>query len=321
MARDRRPECPDCDMEFSRRQFLATTGAALAVGSFGASQAFAAPTPKSDAEQAVKRLYGTLSDEQKKVIALPWSDERRTRINANWRITDAKVGTLTKDQQEIVKEVIKGVTSEDGYERFMRQMQEDNGGIQSYAIAIFGEPDSDQCEFELTGRHLTLRADGNTTPGAAFGGPIVYGHGQSDTAKNLYFYQTQSTNEVFKALDGKQRKAALLARAPQESAVQLRDADAIPGIAGSDLSADQRELVASALANVLSPYRQEDIDEAMACVKAGGGIEGLHMAFYQTGDLNDDGVWDVWRIEGPNLVCHFRGAPHVHAYINVATKS
>jgi hypothetical protein len=45
------------------------------------------------------------------------------------------------------------------------------------------------------------------------------------------------------------------------------------------------------------------------------------MAFYQEEDLESDKVWDIWRVEGPTLVCHFRGAPHVHAYINVGVKS
>ncbi len=320
MAQEQRPDCPDCDLEFSRRAFLATTGAALAATSLGA-RALAAPSAKSDAEQHVKSLFETLTAEQKKEIVLPWSDNRRTKINANWHITNARVKSLTTDQQMIVKDIVKGITSEDGYERFLRQMSEDGQGLPNYAIAIFGDPNSDQCEFELTGRHLTLRADGNTTPGAAFGGPIVYGHGKTGNAEaNLFWYQTKSANEVFKALDGKQRKEALQARAPKESAVELRSADAISGISGASLSADQRELVAKALADVLKPYRKEDVDEAMECVKAAGGIEGLNMAFYQTGDLDDDGVWDVWRIEGPSLVCHFRGAPHVHAYINVATR-
>ena len=81
-------------------------------------------------------------------------------------------------------------------------------------MAIFGDPEKDKFEFELTGRHLTLRADGDTVPGAAFGGPIVYGHGkEGDPTANLFWYQTKRANEVFTALDEKQRKQALLARA------------------------------------------------------------------------------------------------------------
>ena len=31
----------------------------------------------------------------------------------------------------------------------------------------------------------------------------------------------------------------------------------------------------------------------------------------------DDGVWDVWQLESPTMVWHFRGAPHVHVWVNI----
>ena len=55
--------------------------------------------------------------------------------------------------------------------------------------------------------------------------------------------------------------------------------------------------------------------------QAGGGLDALHMAFYESDDLGDDQEWDIWRLEGPTFVWHFRGAPHVHAYVNVAKKA
>jgi len=77
-------------------------------------------------------------------------------------------------------------------------------------------------------------------------------------------------------------------------------------------------LVEQTLSVLLAPYRQEDRDEVMEIVKESGGVDKLHMAFYQKGDLGSDKVWDIWRVEGPSFVWHFRGAPHVHAYINIA---
>ncbi len=319
--------CPDCEADVSRREFLTATAgavaAATAAGFMPGSRAVAAPTKKSAAESAVKELYGTLSDEQRKQMALPLDDARRTKISANWSVTSANIGSFSKSQQELIHQVIKGATSEDGYGRFMQQMKEDWGAVEKYAVAIYGDPASEQFEFELTGRHLTLRADGDTLPGAAFGGPIVYGHGKKgNSEQNLFAYQTRSANEVFQALDGDQRKKALLENAPSESAVQLRDdVSAIPGIAGSELSADQKELVGKALRDVMAPYRKEDVDEVMEILKAGGGIDKLQIAFYRSGDLDADSVWDIWRLEAPTLVCHFRGAPHVHAYINVAKRA
>ncbi len=317
--------CPDC-RSVDRREFLTAVAAGAAAASalpLLGGRALAAPKRDSKAEQAVGRLFQSLTPDQKKEMALSWDDPRRTRISANWKITNATVGSFSKDQQAIIDEIVKGITSEDGYARMKRQMEMDYGGFDKFAIAVFGKPEDDRFAFALTGRHLTLRADGDTTPGAAFGGPLIYGHGApGNSDKNLYWYQTEQANEVFKALDGEQRKKALLARAPQESAVELRDdAAQIPGISGKDLSADQKELVRKTLGVILAPYRNEDVGEALECLNAGGDIDSLHMSFYQNGDLGDDGVWDVWRLESPTVVCHFRGAPHVHAYINIAKRS
>jgi len=281
---------------------------------------YAAPSPTSTAETAVGRLYGSLSAEQRAAICFPFNAPERQKINANWHITKPVIGDdfYSTEQRATITEIVKGMTSEDGYERLVRQMEYDDGGLDFYSVAVFGEPGNGQFQFELTGRHLTLRADGDTVDHAAFGGPIVYGHGEEDPAENIYHYQTKATDEVFRSLSAAQSQRALIENAPQETAVAIQGATgSFPGIAVSELSSDQRELVSNTLKTLLAPYRQEDIDEVMAILKASGGVESLHMAFYKQEDLKQDNVWDIWRIEGPSFVWHFRGAPHVHAYINI----
>lgn len=316
--------CPDCDSPLSRREFVqALSGAALAAY---ALPRFASAAPKTDspAETAVARFYQTLSDKQKTEICLPFDHERRRTINANWHVTKPGIGTdfYTKEQQALIHDIVKGVTSEDGYERFLKQMEYDDGGIRNYSIGLFGEPGTGKFQCMVTGRHLTLRADGDSVENAAFGGPIVYGHGESDPKQNLFHYQTQKANEVFKALDEPQRKLALLEKAPQEAAVQLQgERGRFKGIAVGELSTDQKKLVEDCIKIILAPYREADVEEALATLKTGGGLEGLHMSFYQQGDLNEDQVWDIWRMEGPTFVWHFRGAPHVHTYVNIGKKA
>ena len=179
--------------------------------------ALAAPSSKSTAETAVKRFYDSLKDEQKKVICFPFDDPLRTKINANWAITKPTIEDFfDKDQQVLLDEIFKGVVSHDGYDRFKKQMEDDSGGFGQYHVAVFGTPGAGAFEWELTGRHVTVRADGNSVVGAAFGGPMIYGHGAGDSQKglpgNVFYYQTQKANEVFKALDGKQRVGACLPR-------------------------------------------------------------------------------------------------------------
>ncbi|WP_259633854.1 DUF3500 domain-containing protein [Stieleria sedimenti] len=322
-----RPETRRNGQRVARRDFVKLGGAVAAgvasAGLFDPRFAHSA-TSKTSAETVVAELYASLSEKQKKAIWRPFDHQARRRINPNWHVTDVVIGDdlFSKQQQTLIDQIVRNITSKDGYDRLIQQMDEDDGGMENYSVAIFGEPGTDQFQFEMTGRHLTMRADGNRVDKAAFGGPIVYGHGEENPSDNLFFYQTQKTNEVFQALDADQAEAALLKKAPRETAVQLQGAGGkFPGLAVSKLASDQKELVESTLKVLLAPYREEDVDEVMAILKSSGGLDQLHMAFYQEEDLDDDKVWDIWRVEGPSLVWHFRGAPHVHAYINIGVKS
>jgi len=303
---------------------LVVAGSAMPLALSG-TDALAAPSADSAAEGAVRRFYESLNENQRKVICMPFNHKKRSQINANWQITKPRIGDdfFTDEQRKTIDQILRGVTSEDGYERFQRQMSADQpGGVNRYSVAVFGTPGSGKFEWELTGRHLTLRADGDSVENMAFGGPIVYGHGQGNPKKNLFYNQTQKANEVFQALDAKQAEQALLETAPLEEDVPIQGAKGkFPGVSVGDLSSDQVELVEQTIKTMLAPYRKEDVDEVLAILKKSGGLSKLHMAFYREDDLNKDEVWDIWRVEGPSFVWHFRGAPHVHTYLNIGVKA
>jgi len=324
---NRAKACNDCQ-SVDRRDFVKTGAAAIAGAAsavlFDSRFVHAAPTSTSAAETTVGRLYASLSDQQRKAVCLPFDHKLQWNISANWHVTEATIGDdfFTKEQRRLIDQIVRNITSEDGYQRLLRQMDDDDGGMDNYSIAIFGEPGAGKFQWEMTGRHLTMRADGNSVDKAAFGGPIVYGHGEEDPKNNLFHFQTKKANEVLRALDPKQAELALLKKAPSETAVQLQGSHGkFPGIGVDKLTDDQKQLVESTLKVLLSPYRKEDVDEVMALLKSSGGLDQLHMAFYQDDDLDSDQVWDIWRVEGPSLVWHFRGAPHLHAYINIGVTS
>jgi hypothetical protein len=320
-----RPDCEPRPSAESRRSFIKQLGStALAVGAVPvfAHVAGGSPTSNSAAETAVGRFYQSLTDAQRKVVCLPFDHKLRKKISANWHVVKPTIGEVfTAQQRANVLEIVREVTTEDGYERLLQQMEDDASGIDAYSCAIFGEPGRGDFQWELTGRHLTLRADGNSVANRAFGGPLIYGHSEADPKHNLFHYQTKKANEVFRALDAPQAKLALIDKAPKEANVLLQgESGHFPGIRVGDLSDDQKELVEETLRVVLAPYRKEDVDEAMAILKQGGGLDQLRMAFYREGDLKKDQIWDIWRVEGPSFAWHFRGAPHVHAYINIGIK-
>jgi hypothetical protein len=334
--------CPECEERLTRRELLQAAGGAVAATAAGvvASSFPAYATPrlpqaaqaakaalKGTPESLVKTLYYTLTDDQKRLICLPWENQKRAMVNANWAIVDPTIGkAFTADQQDLVRAIFKGVTNEEWYGKFLTQMKNDGGGFENYHVAIFGDPDTGKSEFVMTGRHMTMRAGGDPSANMAFGGPIFYGHAPKDTEDpshpgNVFWYQAKRANEVFQMLDGKQREKALIALAPDESAVSFRKpGQPVPGVPVGTLSRDQKEHVHKVMHDVLAPYRKSDVEEALQNIKENGGFDALHLSFYKQDDLGNDGVWDIWRLEGPGLVWHFRGSPHVHTWVNIAGK-
>ncbi len=318
--------CSDCQStSVDRRHFLRTSAVVTLAAAAGMPRFVSgAPTKASAAESIVTAFYESLSDKQRAGICMPFDHDLRKRVNANWHVTKPLIGSdfFNKSQQDMIDQIVRKITSEDGYERLQRQMDDDDGGLEAYSVAMFGNPKEGNFQWLLTGRHLTLRADGDSVAKAAFGGPLVYGHGEETNPKdNVYYYQTQQVNQVFKALDADQAKRALLDKAPAEADVKTQGAEGkFPGLAVSEMSSDQQQLVRDTLKVILAPYREEDVAEAMQLIESGGGLGSLRFAFYKQGDLGNDGQWDIWRIEGPTAVCHFRGAPHVHAYLNISAK-
>ena len=73
---------------------------------------------------------------------------------------------------------------------------------------------------------------------------------------------------------------------------------------------------------ILAPYREDDVDEALVDPQRRR-RPGPASTWPSTraSDIGNDHVWDIWRLEGPTFVWHFRGAPHVHAYVNIAKKA
>jgi hypothetical protein len=153
---------------------------------------------------------------------------------------------------------------------------------------------------------------------------MYYGHSPNGySAKNVFFYQTKSVLSVYEALSEEQRKKAVVTGTPGEGEPSIRfkkKIDEQPGILYKDLAADQKQLIEKVMRDVLSPYRKEDVDEVMEIVKANGGMEKIHLAFYPDKGMKDDQPWHFWRLEGPGFVWNYRVLPHVHTYVNISTK-
>jgi hypothetical protein len=292
------------------------------------------PTPP---ETLVASFYKTLTDEQRNAICFPFDHPLRSKVDNNWLIVDQPIGNfLTADQQAMVKEIFLDIHSEEYARKVLQQVEHDNiedGGFKACAVAMFGEPGEpgkSKFEFVFTGRHVTRRCDGNSVAGAAFGGPIFYGHaaeGFRETARhpgNIYWYQAERANHLFQALDGKQRNVALRddPRREQGSATVSLSGKTreLTGLPVSELAGDQKQLMRQVMHDLLAPFRKADADEAMKLIDDAG-YDNLHLTFYKNMDIGNDGVWDLWQVEGPAMLWYFRGAPHVHTWVHVREPS
>lgn len=331
--------CPDCDHVadgIDRRRFLKTTAAAAVAATSMPLWLPAAETPaKREPESLVKTLHDSLNEKQKKDLCFDWDymDPQRgllrTRVANNWHITEPVINTdyFTDDQHDLIRAIFEGIYNPDWHKRIDQQLADDAGGWGEHQnIAIFGKPGDGKFEFVMTGRHMTIRCDGNSAEHAAFGGPVFYGHAASDFNEpanhpgNVYWPQAVEANKLFGMLDGKQQKLALVKQLPREQDVGFRGpSGTLPGLPVADMSSDQKQLCQKVLQMLLDPYRKSDQDEIVACLKAQGGLDRCSLAFYQDGDIGDDKTWDCWRLEGPSFVWYFRGSPHVHVWLNVAS--
>lgn len=338
--------CPECDdgrdhsRTPSRRDFMRTLGGgtvALVAGGALSTRLLAADNAGASktrpAEELIRELHASLSSSQRAELVYPWdheTDGAPTRLGTfNRAVFDKRIAdSYTKPQQELVERTLRAILADDdAFDRLSRHNTWDSSGsFGGCGAVLFGEPEGkDKFSWVFAGHHLTLRCDGNSEPGAAFGGPMYYGHsanGYSDT--NVYLYQTQQVHTVFDALNEDQRKKALAPSNPGDGrgAIQFRPADQPrPGIGYGELAADQQQLVEDVMRVLLGPFRKEDGDEVMQLIRANGGMEKIHLAFYRDGELPSRQRWDVWRLEGPGFVWNFRVLPHVHCFVNIATVS
>ena len=342
-------ECPDCAGEptgFGRRDFFRAVGATAAALAVSAvlppsnplsplAVARAARLKKqAEAENLVFDLFKSMGSDQRKKLVLPWdAGASKTTPAARLGTHNAPVGKSVIGEQydekqgEILFKVFKSLCNgEEGYERLSRGDNFDNSGdFKNIGALIYGEPaEGKKFSLVFAGHHITLRCDGNSEEGAAFGGPLYYGHSPNGfSEKNVFNYQTKMVGEVFGSLNAEQMKTGVMPGKWMDgvASVKLPAKDAkLPGVAYTALSKDQQELTKKVMKELVSPYRKEDGDEVMEIIKANGGFDKLSLAFYREGKTSEKEPWTFWRCEGPGFVWSFRALPHVHTFVNISSK-
>ena len=285
------------------------------------------------AEALVQVLYRSLSGAQRSEICFDWDhrDPRRGLLRSfianHWQVTRPCVRSdfFTSEQQQLIHDVFRNLLDPEWYPRFMKQLQDDTKGHPwgaDQSIALFGDPDSGPFQFLICGRHLTLRAGEDVDGRVAFGGPILYGHQATGYYErpghpgNVFWMQALCASRLFDMLDATQSVQAVVPALPPETAIAF-DGQPAAGLPVASLAQDQRQQLAQLLGVLVEPFRAADRRRVMDCLDRQGGLDRCHLMFARDGRMSAP-HWDNWRIQGPALVWHFRGFPHVHVWVHVA---
>lgn len=327
-------------MQIDRRTFLVGLGAGagwIAARGLGA-RGIAGVGDPADFAATLRELGASLTPLQREHVVFP-ADHPSRQINNTFAIVKGPhLGTLlSPSQQVLVRRLFDGMLSERGREAFAGTIAVE-GRFEGCVLAIYGEPTSGDAHVAVSGGHLLVRG-GGTGSRSAFGGGVAYGHqignGKWRVPGNSFAYHGDALNRFMATLAPDERARAILPAPPHELLLQVQQAGApFPGVAIGSLGEASRDEAKQLLDTVFSCHPEERRREAFSCIDGNGGIGALHVAVYASHGFYEDmkawdsldpaeraergaPYWQIWRIEGPGTVVHFKGHPHVHAYIDV----
>ena len=270
------------------------------------------------------RLFNTLDPETRDLGCIDYDHPYRQYHNRGVGTggIDISAARFSREQRSLLTDLMYAGLSEQGWDRLPQQFFINWPGVHWMRLLICGDPSTSLYQIILSGPHLNLRLGGKNREGVAFGGPLVYGDQRGDykqgLPRNVYRYQFVAANQLLRSLEPHQQQAALLSRTPIQTQIELQGRHgSFPGIEVSDLSKDNREQVRRLVDSILSTYANEDVAYAHRCLEENGGIDSLFLSYYEEGEVNGSGEYQIFRLEGPAAVLYFRGYPHVHSFINI----
>ncbi|MFO0982825.1 MAG: DUF3500 domain-containing protein [Planctomycetota bacterium] len=271
-----------------------------------------------------RRLSTSLDAQQRAETCVSYDHPLRQYHNRGvWGGGRAILFGFDHAQRRILTDLLHAGLSDTGRTRVPEEYFVRFTGVHSMRVLICGDPTSPPYQVILTGPHLNLRLGGKSREGVAFGGPQVYGdqrgNARAGLPGNLYRDQFLLAQRLLRSLDAGQRRQALLDAAPVQTQIEIQGRHrSLPGIPVAELAPSAKQLVKELVAAILSTYPADDVAYARECLAANGGLDALFFSTYQHGQDGEIPEAQVFRLEGPAAVFHFRGYPHVHAFIHVA---
>jgi hypothetical protein len=317
----------------NRRQLIKAGAGigALAAVTAGARYAVLAPPQRRDLtsiDELAAEVHAGLMASAGARACFDYDHPLRQVHNRGLRLGGLTVNaeTLSWNVRRALTTIVRARLPAAGFDRLMSQYPSHFSGVNFLQLMLFGTPGRGPWQMLLSGIHLNLRVGCRITDGAAFGGPQVYGDQRGNDRPglpgNVFRYQMQGAHALVTGLTRASRGEIRVAQAPPQTCIAVQGRGGrFDGLPVADLPAQARRQAQAIVGGILENYGEEGAAYAWDCVRRNGGVDGLHFADYdvdfQGGRHAADNPSQIFRLEGPSAVFHFRGEPHVHAFVSV----
>lgn len=274
-------------------------------------------------------FLATLSEEQREQVAYEYDDATKTTSWSNFPVTfveraGVNLADLTEEQQTAALAVLESLLSDEAYATVTGIMQGDQfllensssteSSLGQYYIAFFGDPtDSGAWEVQFGGHHLGLNAtlDGGAdaitfAPTHLGTQPALYTADDGTEVQplsNMYvtafaFYDSLSAEQQAALYQG--TEVPNLTCAPGDTCEYPTGT----GIAGADLSDEQKHLLLEVIANWVGLADEETTGDALARIEATLSETYINWSGSTVYDMaQGNGIY--FQISGPNVFIEF----------------
>ncbi|MFJ4029529.1 DUF3500 domain-containing protein [Paenarthrobacter sp. NPDC089989] len=317
---------------------VATTGSASSItasssaASTGTAETDSAETTAqsiTDTAAAAEAFLATLSVEQREQVLYSYDDETKTTSWSNFPVTfveraGVNLADLTEEQQTAAKAVLEALLSDEAYATAIGIMDGDQylldnststeTSLGQYYIAFFGDPsDTSAWQLQFGGHHLGINAtmDGSAdsitfAPTHLGSQPAVYTDASGTEVQPLSgmyetafaFYNSLTTEQQAALYQG--TEVSNLTCAPGDTC----DYPTGTGIAGADLTAEQKQLLLDVIANWVGLSDEQTTENALAKIEATLDETYINWSGATVYDMTQgDGIY--FQISGPNVFIEF----------------
>ncbi|MFE3456565.1 DUF3500 domain-containing protein [Nocardiopsis aegyptia] len=310
----------------------ATTSSTSEAGDAGTETAASATTSEETitaTAAAAEEFMATLSEEQREQLLHDYDDESKTTSWSNFPVTfvdraGLNLDDLDDEQRAAAMKVMEALLSEEGYETatgimggdefLLENSSSTEDSLGQYYIAFFGDPsDSGAWQVQFGGHHLGLNAtldggDDSITFAPTHLGlqPAVYTDEEGNEVEPLSgmyasafaFYDSLTDEQKAELYQGSE--VANLTCAPGGTC----DYPTGTGLAGADLTDEQKQLLLDVIANWVGLADEETTAEALAEIESTLDETYVNWSGATEYDMSQgDGIY--FQISGPNAYIEF----------------